>query len=68
MITKEQYHEARTVIFEEECLRFWEQELPRPNGRCTDEQIKVGISLSKKALLELTGNERGFLDDERVTK
>jgi hypothetical protein len=66
MITKEQYHEASHVNFFQESLEYWEKRKSR--GRPQDD-IDYGINYdsliinAKETLKELTGNERGFLDD-----
>ncbi|GHV74959.1 hypothetical protein AGMMS49940_22610 [Spirochaetia bacterium] len=63
MITVEQFSQANDVIFYQENLKFWESlEISDSPAKERNESIRQqSIAASHKHLLELTGNERGFM-------
>ncbi|MDR1147233.1 MAG: hypothetical protein LBK66_01230 [Spirochaetaceae bacterium] len=64
MITEEQYHEAAQVNLIQKNLMHFEGRLAAYPGEKEHQELDVLIANSKKELKKLTGNERGFLNDQ----
>jgi hypothetical protein len=62
MITEEQYHEAHQVDLFQENLQYFEKLSERKTGY----EYQQLIMAAKKILKDLTGNERGFLNDKSL--
>jgi hypothetical protein len=64
MITNEQYQDAILVAAFQDHLRFWEDEYGKEETTFSKKELLELITQDKKSLLELTGNERGFLEEK----
>jgi hypothetical protein len=64
MITKDQFDDAMTIKTHMDRLLFWEKEIQEPTEDFPLEMMRDRIERCHERLLELTGNERGFLIQE----